>query len=508
MPAQPLNRTHEVSAEHVSIGHDILSLISSAMYVEPLTIYRELVQNAADAIDEAVEKKQLSPEEGRVEIQIDPLHRQVIFRDNGVGVSNDEFAKTMCAIGSSPKRGTKARGFRGIGRLVGLGYAQELVFRSRSDRRERVMEAVWNARLLKDLLRSRHHAPLADVVAEVVTITERPAMADEPGRFFEVELRKVVRLASDGLCNAGTVENYLSEVAPVPYHRSFRDGVSIAEKLRAVGVYPTINLFVNGSSESITRPYRTHLAISASKAVNLNGFTFVEIPAHDGDEVAAVAWVSKHENLGAFPRRLGVRGLRARLGNLQIGNDRVFAGAFKEERFSDWCVGEVHVIDPRIVPNGRRDDFEPNLHFENLVTHLAGIGRSVAKAARTSSLDRRTARGLSTVESTLKEYRRLLKISPEAFVLREELLEDVREEMEKANRRLFGADRRKWEDALENVERQIEAVEAVRRKTGSRASQRAMGRVDVIRLLRERSSGGLATSTDLLRQLTEERFDL
>ena len=35
------------------VGKDVLELLSTAMYVDPLTIYREYVQNAADAIDEA-----------------------------------------------------------------------------------------------------------------------------------------------------------------------------------------------------------------------------------------------------------------------------------------------------------------------------------------------------------------------------------------------------------------------------------------------------------------------
>lgn len=37
----------------VVIGKDILELLANAMYVDPLTIYREYVQNSADSIDEA-----------------------------------------------------------------------------------------------------------------------------------------------------------------------------------------------------------------------------------------------------------------------------------------------------------------------------------------------------------------------------------------------------------------------------------------------------------------------
>ena len=35
------------------VGHDVLELVSSAMHVEPMAVYREYVQNAADAIDAA-----------------------------------------------------------------------------------------------------------------------------------------------------------------------------------------------------------------------------------------------------------------------------------------------------------------------------------------------------------------------------------------------------------------------------------------------------------------------
>ena len=40
-------------ADEIVIGKDILELLSSSMYVDPMTIYREYAQNAADSIDEA-----------------------------------------------------------------------------------------------------------------------------------------------------------------------------------------------------------------------------------------------------------------------------------------------------------------------------------------------------------------------------------------------------------------------------------------------------------------------
>lgn len=504
MSLRSVAKTTEIHSEHVAIGHDILGLISSAMYVQPLTVYRELLQNATDAVDEAVRTGQLKQDEGMVTLTIDPLHRTILVRDNGAGVSNEGFARTMCAIGASPKRGEKARGFRGIGRLVGLGYAQHLVFRSRSSRTERVMEASWDCRLLKDLLRNRIRAPLAEVVAEVVTIIERSATADEPDHFFDVELRKVARLADDALLDAAVVERYLSEVAPVPFSGEFSYGGEIARKLVEYDAFPTVRVHINGSAQTVARPYRNTYPLSASKTAEVKGIQFLEIPRHDGAGIAAVAWIAEQEYLGAFPRRLGVRGIRARVGNLQVGDERIFASAFPEERFSDWCLGEVYILDERIVPNGRRDDFEPNQHFANLINHLSVLGRQIAKSARTSSIERRNERGLSSVELSLREYRKLLKKSPEAFELRSQVVEEARADVAKARRRAMGADRKRWESQIASIERLIDALAKVERPLGRKPNKRELGHLDVLRLLRKHVAGGSAATTRLLKILAAD----
>lgn len=501
MTLRAVSFTTPVTTEHVAIGHDILSLISSAMYVEPMIIYRELIQNAADAVDDAIVSGLIKPGQGRVQLAIDPLHRRVVMRDNGIGVSNDRFVETMCAIGSSPKRGLKARGFRGIGRLVGLGYAQELVLRSRSNQAEHIKEAVWDARLLRDLLRARQKAPLDEVVAAVVKITERDAKKEEPAHFFEVELRKVVRLADDRLLNAAAVERFLSEVAPIPFHPEFSQGEAITQFLTQFGPYPTIDIRVNGSNVPLVRPYRDALPISKSKTAHIDSYEVVKIPAHDGENIAAVAWIAQHEYFGAIPRRLGVRGLRARIGNLQMGDERVFAEAFPEERFADWAIGEVHIYDERITPNGRRDAFEPSLHLSNLVSHLAITGRDIAKAARSSSMERRMERGLSSVQIALKEYARLLKSSPEAYALRDVLFADVLAEMQKARRRLVGADRQRWEARIVEIERQMARAKAIKVDKHGRTTERSKGRLDVLRALRSEIPGGLSIATALLKLL-------
>src|SRR6185312_11946635 len=118
---------------------------SGAMYVDPLTIYREYVQNAADAIDEARANGWLSADEpGAVTFRLDPDTRSVLIRDNGAGIPVREAASRLLAIGASAKRGTSARGFRGVGRLAGLAYARQLTFRTRSCGDTEILELRWD----------------------------------------------------------------------------------------------------------------------------------------------------------------------------------------------------------------------------------------------------------------------------------------------------------------------------------------------------------------------------
>ena len=86
----------------ILIGKDILELLTTAMYVNPLTIFREYVQNSTDAIDEAVAAGILaSVGESFIEIRLNAAGRQITIRDNGIGVPGDEFETRLTAIGAS-----------------------------------------------------------------------------------------------------------------------------------------------------------------------------------------------------------------------------------------------------------------------------------------------------------------------------------------------------------------------------------------------------------------------
>lgn len=383
---------HSLEASEVVVGVDVLELVSSAMYLDPMTVYREYTQNAADAIDEARRTGVLRADErGRVDIEVDPTTRSILIRDNGSGIAWPSFVKRLTALGASGKRGAGARGFRGVGRLAGLGYAQELIFRSRAMGEKLVSELRWDSRQLKTAFRaSGVEGGVADLIRSVVTASRADA-ADYPEHFFEVELKGVLRLRSDKLMTPSAIAEYLGQVAPVPFSPEFRFGANISAALRAVLDLGELEVRISGMQEPVYRPHRNTFSIDDKRSAVFDSLEFVEVPGIDGG-VAGIAWILHHDYEGAVPTAALIKGLRLRSGNIQIGDHALLDELFPEPRFNVWSVGEVHVVDKRIVPNGRRDHFEQNAHLHNLVNHLTPTARDIARRCRTSSVRRKWLR--------------------------------------------------------------------------------------------------------------------
>lgn len=397
-----------VARDEIRLGKDVIELVSTAMYVEPMTVYREYIQNAADSIDVARANRLLAEGvRGQIEIYIDPTNRSIRIRDNGAGIPAADFAARLTTLGASSKRGTCARGFRGVGRLVGLGHAQELIFRSRVVGQDDALELRWDCRRLKSVLGDpAFDGDVGDLIAEVVSLRRLPG-SDYPSHFFEVELSKVVRQRNDKLMNPVTIADYLAQIAPVPFSSEFRFRKDILAAFQAVTELGEIDICINGG-QPLRRPHRDTFLLAPGKANAFEELSLVEIPGLDGD-IAAIGWFLHHEYEGALPIATLIKGVRLRIGNLQIGDHTILEEMFSEIRFNAWSVGEIHVLDPRIVPNGRRDQFEQNAHFSNLLNHLAPTGREIARRCRTNSAKRSKLREFDSVVDGIRGRLEILR---------------------------------------------------------------------------------------------------
>lgn len=391
-----------IAPGQVRLGKDVLELLSTAMYVDPLVVFREFVQNAADSIDAAREAGRLEADGGQVEIIIDTVKRSVRIRDDGLAPVPDVFMARMMSLGGSEKRGTRARGFRGVGRLAGLGHAQEVVFRSRAQDHAEVAEIRWDVRNLRAALAdATFSGDLADLMAQVVSADVRAAHeGEDPPRFFEVELLRVPRGRSDRLMSPEDVADYLAQIAPAPFHPDFQWGAEIREQLAPFAAFSEVRITVNGAA--VYRPHRDTIDLGGRTSA-FERPQFTTIPTQDGGGVAAVAWFLHHSYEGALPVDTLVKGVRLRVGNLQVGDGAILEGLFPEARFNSWSVGEVHIFDLRLSPNGRRDQFEQNVHYANLLTHLLPVTRDIAHRCRTYSSKRSKLREFDVVSEAIRQ---------------------------------------------------------------------------------------------------------
>ena len=127
------------------------------------------------------------------------------------------------------------------------------------------------------------------------------------------------------------------------------------------------------------------------------------------NNVAVLGWILHHGYSGAIPPRARIAGLRFRSGNVQVGSANILEEIFPEPRFNSWSVGEFHVIDPQILPNGRRDHFEQNVHFHNVVNRVGPVARAIANRARVSSVRRKCVRDFDLQKAAAREKLTIIK---------------------------------------------------------------------------------------------------
>ena len=382
------------------LGGELLRLVTAGMYDDPLVLYREYVQNAADAI--AAE----GPNAGCVRITIDPLNSQIIILDDGTGLSPDEAVRRLIDVGRSPKDPSIDRGFRGIGRLSGLAFAEELHFTTRTRGDSPPTRVSWNARALREQDLARVDAKTA---IEKSTTTSQVACGEWPERFFQVTIDRISRHAASTLLNEETVRSYLAEVCPVPMASSFPLSAGVGKFLMGHSDHLVLDIRTNDDPKRIERPFRDAIPLTDDFGAPFETLETRIIPRVDGEEPAAVLWLAHTPYAGSIPRRLGIRGLRARVGNMQIGTDRVFEHLFQEPRFNGWCVGEIHILDRGVVPNGRRDYFEAGPHLRNLENHIGAIAQEISSRCRRASSQRNKLRNVDAAIHRLKAARDLAR---------------------------------------------------------------------------------------------------
>ncbi len=371
----------EVSTPH--IGKNVIETLTLGMYENPLFIYREYIQNAADQIDIAVEQSILTNRnEGLIDITINPNKKTITILDNATGINKDKVWKFLGDVANSEKDLSKRKGFRGIGRLGGLGYCNRLVFETSFKGENTKSIITLNAEFLRAILANiQDNRDAASVISAITTVLQVEEKKDS--HYFKVILENV----SDELLKINEVITYLSVVAPIPFSSKFSFSERITSYFKSRSI--TFDEYVvKVNTEQIFKAYKDALIFTQGdkKDGRITTVGFFDV-FNKNSVLLAVGWygISDKVNYVIEEKKNPERGIRIRKSNIAIGDEATLFPRFKSERTNLRYIGEIHVLSNGFIPNARRDyfnltptveEFEASLKvifddFESNLPHVA-----------------------------------------------------------------------------------------------------------------------------------------
>ncbi len=400
----------------VAIGKYTLESLTAGMYSSPKDLYREYIQNCVDAIDEAVAVGVINKNNSKIYVGIDKENRNITITDNGMGLSTEIAIKRLTDIGNSSKTYSSNRGFRGIGRLAGLSYCEQLTFETSAHGEGQKTILTFDCDRLKQLLIPGKFSDydLSAVLEEVTKYEVKPESTNK--HYFKVILENVEEI--DGILSIEEVKDYLSQVAPVPFNKSqFKLGKKVKTKFKAKNVdIEEYNIFI-GSDKNYQQIYKVYtdnfMADKLKKLTDeIKDINVIEILDHNKG-IQAILWYAVSNFYGTILDE-SRKGIRFRKGNILIGDKSTLNEIFKEDRFNGWFQGEVYVLDEGIIPNARRDNFEKNQPYIEMLDRLSKIGEDLSKDIRNISNERNKNNSLTNDDKT-NEKPKIGIIKPDVF---------------------------------------------------------------------------------------------
>lgn len=391
-------------------GKYLLEILTNGMYSNPLHIYREYIQNSTDAIDTAVTNGLMSAEEAEIHIRID--NNKIIIRDNGCGVPSNNVETVLLSLGDSQKDPNESRGFRGIGRISGLGYADKVTYITSAYGDPQKATMVCEGVKMRELL-SRSNGEAGDVMDAFRSISMFSYDQERPdAHYFEVHIENIIPAAIE-LLDDSIVSNYLSATAPVDFDgQKFVQSIDIYKYFETHGYkIPYYNIYKGVRKKPIYKLYSRSL--NAGKRSNtkttdyVKRIEFVYEEADDGTPLY-IGWVAITDFSGQLSDP-SIQGIRLRKGNILIGDNKTFERFFPSEgeNANKMFAGEIHALHSGLIPNSQRDFFEPNeiysQFFHKLQTWSGNLNKKYRRGTSEATAAIRKIRALGERQQDLQD---------------------------------------------------------------------------------------------------------
>jgi len=352
----------------VKIGLRLLETLTSALYEDPIILFREYVQNSVDAYIMAIKDKSKIFDGFSVDITVDKDNSNIQILDNGYGIPEEEFRNKMTSIGFSEKSKFKDQiGFRGIGRLSAMPLCKRLEFIDKPKGLDKILRFTWDGEKFNELLNQGEDHDFAATVEKITDISEEEYPCDINDHFFKVEIQGYEEAISE-LLSGDDFKDRLCKMLPLKYSSNFEQQEQIKAKYHefmgdSIDKYSFI---VRLNDEELYKPY-------TDKDILESGIVFWELKypsKKEGipGEKIGILWFSFNRVIKARDKAEH-HGILVRSKNMLMGDQYSLANAIirsKSEYVTTYrelaqmlrgVTGEMLIDSPDLKDNARRDWF-------------------------------------------------------------------------------------------------------------------------------------------------------
>lgn len=338
------------------IGKDQMRQYMGSLYENSMVVYREYLQNACDAVEQALQKNLIpNRRQANIAVNIDTYNRTVTIEDVGVGIERKNIGDYLVSVASSQKYGQGLVGRHGIGRLNGANYCDKIIYETSYFGEPIKSTLIW------DVKKAREICDDDSLDWEVTTIIDHVThIEDEEPEEFEKHYCKVtlVNVNDDSLLDEKAVISYVEQIVSVDYSTEFKDNVRTPCLLRPENASfkeRFDNLWVYQITVNDIPIQKTYASEYEDKV--LGGMQLFVLRDEKTQEELAWGWFALNRRAEQF-NGLPFSFIRARHHNFQIGREDLLNSYHKTSTAAAYVVGEVHITNPNIQPTATRDGIE------------------------------------------------------------------------------------------------------------------------------------------------------
>lgn len=218
----------------IKVGSDLLETLTVALYENPIIIFREYVQNSLDAYNKAMDEGKNPISNFHVSIDIDEDNKKIVIKDTGYGIEPDKlFQDKMSSIGRSgkDKDRTKYIGFRGIGRISGLPFCKNVIFRNKAQNSDKINICTWKGETYRKLLnKSQKTYDFQSIIKKIIDLNDIDIKnKTTKEHYFEVTLDEYGP-EIEAMLKDRKFKEKLIRMLPLKYNKNFNEAKKIISK--------------------------------------------------------------------------------------------------------------------------------------------------------------------------------------------------------------------------------------------------------------------------------------